>query len=178
MHHEEWSLIKKENKRGRLLHEAAEEVRASWIIPNRPTCKEKVGRKVKQSRIDWVCVKGVEVIETIGKTKLALDHWGLLIEVERDQKLVEVERESINWDRVDETLGKNKKKGEVVSFDWYHKLKGNTKYDKLLQFRKDHLKKFRISSRSKRWWDDDLSDLLKKLRKARRGGRKKKNGGC
>ena len=60
--------------------------------------------------------------------------------------------------------------------DWYHKLRGDTEYDKLLQFWKDHVKKLRISSRSKRWWDNDLSDLLKKLRNARRGGRTKKNG--
>ena len=45
---------------------------------------------------------------------------------------------------MDETLGKNKKKGEIVSLDWYHELRGNTEYNKLLQFRKDHLKKLRI----------------------------------
>ena len=60
-------------------------------------------------------------------------------------------------------MGKNKKKGEVVSLYWYHELRGNTEYDKLLQFRKDHLKKLRLSSQSKRWWDDNLSNLLKKL---------------
>ena len=37
------------------------------------------------------------------------------MEVEEDPKWVEVEREAIDWDRVDETLGKNQKKGEVVS---------------------------------------------------------------
>ena len=41
-------------------------------------------------------------------------------------------------------MGKNKKKGEIVSLDWYHELSGNTEYNKLLQFRKDHLKKLRI----------------------------------
>ena len=48
-------------------------------------------------------------------------------------------------------MGKNKKKGEVVSLDWYHKLKGHTEYDKLIQFRQDHLKTLRITSRGKRW---------------------------
>ena len=73
-HHEEWSLIRKGNKRGRLLHEAAEEVGASWIRPDGPTWERKVGGKVKQSRIDLVFAKGVEVIGKIGKAKLASDH--------------------------------------------------------------------------------------------------------
>ena len=33
-----------------------------------------------------VFVKGVEVIGKIRKVKLASDHWGLLMEVERDLK--------------------------------------------------------------------------------------------
>ena len=56
-----------------------------------------MGRKVKQSRIDLVFVKGVEVIGKIGKAKLASDHWGILVEVEGDPQLAEpIGREAIN----------------------------------------------------------------------------------
>ena len=79
-----------------------------------------------------VFVKEIEVIRKIGKAKLASDHLGLLMEAEGNPKWTEIEREAIDWDRVDETLGKNKKKREAVSLDWYYKLKGDTEYDKLL----------------------------------------------
>ena len=89
-------LDKEGKQEGRLLHEAAEEVGASWTGPDGPTWERKVGRKVKQSRIDLVFVKVVEVIGKIRKAKLASDQWGLLMEVEGDPDRVEVEREAID----------------------------------------------------------------------------------
>ena len=69
---------------------------ASWIGPDGPIWEKNVGRKVKQSRIDLVFAKGVEVIGKIGKAKLASDHWGLLTEVEGDLEWKKVEREVID----------------------------------------------------------------------------------
>ena len=40
-----------------------------------------------------------------------------------------------------------------VSLDWYWELGGETEYDKLIEFRRNDLKRIRISARSKRWWD-------------------------
>ena len=64
------------------------------------------------------------------------------------------------------------KKEEEKDLGWYYELKGESEYDKLLEFRDIHLKKIRLTAKSKRWWDDELSAQLKRLRNARRGDRK------
>ena len=47
---------------------------------------------------------------------LASDYWSLMIEVEGDPECAEVEIEIMDCDRMYETLGKNKKKGELVGW--------------------------------------------------------------
>ena len=53
---------------------------------------------------------------------------------------------------------------------WYHSLEGNTAYTKLLDPVNRFQKEFRISGRSKRWWDKDLKNQLTKVRQLGRGG--------
>ena len=109
-----------------------------------------------QSQIDLVFVKGVGVKGKIKRLKLASDHLGLMVKVEESSEWSEVEIVVIDWDRVDVTLGVGKKEGEK-DLKWYYKLKAESEYDKLLKFRGDHLKKIRLTVRSKRWWDEELS---------------------
>ena len=52
----------------------------------------------------------------------------------------------------------------------YHSLEGNTSYTKLLGLINRFQKEFRISKRSKRWWDKDLKTQLVKVRWLGRGG--------
>ena len=81
----------------------------------------------------------------------------------------------VDWDSVDVTLGVGKKE-EEKDLRWYYELKGESEYDKLLEFRDIHLKRIKLMAWSKRWWDDELSDQLKRLRNARRGRRTHKDG--
>ena len=49
------------------------------------------GRHVK-SRIDLVFYQGEEMVKKVKKIKLLSDHWGLLMDMEGDNKLEPVER--------------------------------------------------------------------------------------
>ena len=53
---------------------------------------------------------------------------------------------------------------------WYHSLEGDTAYAKLLGLVNKFQKEFRISGRSKRWWDKDLKTQLTRVRQLGRGG--------
>ena len=70
-------------------------------------------------------------------------------------------REVVDWGAVAFTVAYE---GDV----WYGELAGNTAYERLVDFRRHHLKQIRICSRSKRWWDSDLSDQVKAVQRARR----------
>ena len=111
-HHESWSLDGGTNTNGRVLQEAIKDVGAKCIGTRGPTWERRVGGELLQSRIDLVFVKGLEMRGKIKRLKLASDHWGLLVEVEGDSEWSEVEREVIDWDSVDVTLGVGKKEEE------------------------------------------------------------------
>ena len=56
--------------------------------------------------------------------------------------------------------------------DWYEGLAGESAYEKLVEFRRLHLKRIRICGRRKRWWDSELSAQVKVVRRERRGWRR------
>ena len=51
---------------------------------------------------------------------------------------------------------------------WYGMLTGESAYEKMVDFRRLHLKRIRICGRSKRWWDSDLSAQVTVVRRERR----------
>lgn len=51
---------------------------------------------------------------------------------------------------------------------WYAGLVGDTAYEKLVDFRNKHLKRIRICSRSKRWWDRELTTQVRRVGRERR----------
>ena len=51
---------------------------------------------------------------------------------------------------------------------WYESLVGDSAYERLVDLRRQHLKRIRICGRSKRWWDFALSDQVRAVRQARR----------
>ena len=53
----------------------------------------------------------------------------------------------------------------------YKITEGETVYDKLVYLRKRFVKLQRISGRSKKWWDSELREQLKVVRKEGRGGK-------
>ena len=71
------------------------------------------------------------------------------------------ERVAVDWDAVAHTVAEE---GE----EWYQCLVGDPAYEKLVEFRRRHLKRIRICGRSKRWWDSDLSEQVRAVRRASR----------
>ena len=59
-------------------------------------------------------------------------------------------RDAVDWLKVQMTV-------ESEGEEWYEGLVGESVYEKLVDFRRIHLKKIRICGRSKRWWDSELS---------------------
>ena len=51
---------------------------------------------------------------------------------------------------------------------WYGELVGDTAHDKLVDFWTKHLRKIRICGRSKRWWDAELTEQMRKVCRERR----------
>ena len=80
----------------------------------------------------------------------------------------ELVREGIDWPLVACTL-------LDTDEGWYDGLLGESAYEKLVDFRRRHVKSLRIGSRSKRWWTPDLGAQAAKVRHARRGGRGRLN---
>ena len=51
---------------------------------------------------------------------------------------------------------------------WYGGLVGCSAYERLVDFGRRHLKRIRICGRSKQWWDFDLLEQVREVRRARR----------
>jgi len=94
-----------------------------------------------------------------------------MAKVDWNRKLEEVVREKIDWDILGgklEMVEEDEKKGD---FHWYKELEGNTLYEKLKLLRQVCCSTMRITEKSKRWWDKELSEQLKITRDTRRGKR-------
>jgi len=92
-----------------------------------------------------------------------------MAEIDWNGKLEEVEREKIDWDILGGELKMVEEDEEMRDFHWYDKLEGNTPYEKLKLLRQAGCSTMRITEKSKRCWDEDLSEQLKITRDARRG---------
>ena len=135
-----------------------------------------VSERHAKSRIDLIFIKEEEMVRKVKKTKLLSDHWGSLVDIEGGNEVDPIERVVVDCDRVDETVRKGKKK-EEGNEDWYWELNGETAYDKLLEFRQNHLKTIKIVARSKRWWNEDVTKQLTKVRRVSREGQGQTIGG-
>ena len=81
-----------------------------------------------------------------------------MVQVDTTEGVID-EREAVDWHAVAHTVADE---GE----GWYGCLVGDSAYEKLVDFRRQHLKLIRICGRSKRWWDFDLSDQVRVVRRA------------
>src|SRR6266576_2816363 len=129
-HHPRWSLTGKRDARGGALEEAIMEVGAEIFKTKGPTWERVVKGKQQQSRIDLVFAKGDQIVDRLRKHKLGSDHWGLIMEMKGPHEWAEIEKEVVDWDKVDETVGKGKKEEE--------------KNNELVKFRRNHLKKIKL----------------------------------
>ena len=70
-------------------------------------------------------------------------------------------REAVDWDAVAITVADE-------DGGWYECLARDSAYERLVDFQRCYLKRIRIWGRSKRWWDSDLSEQVRTVRRARR----------
>ena len=70
------------------------------------------------------------------------------------------EQEAVDWDTVALTVADE-------DGEWYGCLVGEFAYERLVDFRRHYLKRIRICGRSRRWWDSDLYDQVRAVRRAR-----------
>lgn len=78
-----------------------------------------------------------------------------------DLEMVEGSRDAVDWAKVQLTVADER---EV----WYEELVGDTAYDKLVDLGRRHLKKIRVSGRSKRRWDADLTAQVRNVPRERK----------
>jgi len=84
-------------------------------------------------------------------------------------KLEEVLREKIDWAILGVKLEMTEEDEKNGDFSWYDELEGETPYEKIKLLRQACCTTMRITERSKKWWDKELSEQLKITRNARRG---------
>lgn len=61
------------------------------------------------------------------------------------------------------------KESEVEEEKWYRTLEVSSPYEKLKSFKLFCNKRMEVCECSKRWWDKELSDQLKKMRRTSKG---------
>src|SRR5258705_1009402 len=95
--------------------------------------------------------------------------WGDIKITKEESKVLE--REVVDWGGIlgfaEDLKEKEKEEEERI----YDATEEETAYDKLLYLRKRFVKTQRICGRSKKWWDSELGEQLKVVRKAGRGGK-------
>ena len=63
------------------------------------------------------------------------------------------------------------KVGREMQETWYTSLTGDTSYNKLKHLVAESQRVMKINERSKRWWDKELSEQVRKVAAAGRGGK-------
>jgi len=91
-----------------------------------------------------------------------------MAEIDWNGKLEEVVREKIDWDILSGELNIVEEDEEKGDFHWYNELEGDTPYKKLKLLRQACCSTMRITEKSKRWWDEELSEQLRITWDARR----------
>ena len=61
----------------------------------------------------------------------------------------------VDWIKVEATVEEEEVE-ENKKRQLYRDLKGDTAYDKLIDFQKQHLKAIKLGGQAKRWWDEEL----------------------
>ena len=161
-HHEEWSLDGRLDPVGRVLEEWQASRGARILRSRSHTFERRRGEGVVVSRIAFALAGGGAECWGLTSGWGLSDHSaiGCAVAVD-DMEVVEGCRDAVDCGKVQLTVA-----GE--SEVWYGELVEVTAYDKLVDFRSRHLKKIRICGRSKRWWDAELTEQVRKVRWERR----------
>jgi len=169
-HNQAWDPLNEDDTRGKDMEE--------WMVEkgfeiggeyNGPTWERIVNGRKQQSRIDLFISRGPKNWQKVKSDKFLSDHWAIMAEIDWNGKLEEVVREKIDWDILGGELEMAEEDEEKGDFHWYDELEGNSPYKKLKLLRQPCCSTMRITEKSKRWWDEELSEQLKITRDARRG---------
>ena len=161
-HHEEWSLDRRSDPVGKVLEEWRKSRRARILRSRSHTFERQRGDGVVVSRIDFALAGGGAECWGIS-SGWGLSHHsaiGCVVTV-NDMEVVEGCRDAVDRGKVQLTVANEREA-------WYGELVGATAYNKLVDFRNRHLKKIRICGRSKRWWDAELMEQVRRVRRERR----------
>ena len=161
-HHRAWSLDGKGGANGGVLKRWMEERGARLVKGDENTFERTRGGESVVSRIDFAVEGGGVHLGPLTTEWGLSDHSAIGGVVQVDAlKGVADTREGIDWDAVAITVADE---GEA----WYENLVSDSAYERLVDFRRRHLKEIRICGRSKWWWDSDLTDQVRAVRRARR----------
>ena len=161
-HHTRWSLDGRSDPVGRVLEDWRQGRGARLLRGREHTFERRRDGGVVVSRIDFALAGvGVELGGLSAGWGLS-DHLAIGCVVAVDD-LVDVvgHRDAVDWMKVQVTV-------EAEEKEWYGVLAGEAAYEKLVDFRRLHLKRIQICGRSKRWWDSDLSVQVQVVRRERR----------
>ncbi|RPB21075.1 hypothetical protein L211DRAFT_459581 [Terfezia boudieri ATCC MYA-4762] len=126
------------------------------------TWERKMNGRFERSRIDSFLSRGAKRYGEVESAKLGSDHWAIIADMNwGDSQLRSVAKVVVDWKMLEELV-------EEKDDAWFERLEGGTPYDKPKTLRKICLKKPRITRKSKRWWDEELTKQLKAMRKSRR----------
>ena len=148
-HHAQYSLDGRSDPIGRVLEDWRQGRGARLLREREHTFESRHGGGIVVSHIDFALAgDGVECGGLSAGWGL-LDHSAIGYVVAVDD-LVEVvgHRDAVDWLNVQVTV-------EGEEEEWYEMLTGESAYEKMVDFRRLHLKRIRICGRSKRWWDSD-----------------------
>ena len=80
------------------------------------------------------------------------------------------ERVAVDWKKLGKIVDNLKEKdSDEEEESWFRNQKGSSHYKKLKTLRKLSDKRIQVCEKSKRWWDDELLNQLKKTRRTRIG---------
>jgi len=134
-----------------------------------PTWERTVNGRRQQSRIDLFISRGPKNWQKVKSDKFLSDHWAIMAEMDWNGRLEEVVREKIDWHILGGELNMAEEDEEKGDFHWYDELEGDTPYKKLKLLRQACCSTMRITEKSKKWWDEELTEQLKITRDTRRG---------
>ena len=161
-HHAQWSLDGRSDPVRRVLEDWRRGRGARLLRGREHTFERRRGGVVVVSRIDFA-LAGAGMEHGGLWAGWGLSDYSAIGCVVAVDDLVDVvgHRDAVDWLKVQVTV-----EGEEVK--WYRTLTGESAYEKMVDFRRLHLKRIRICESSKQWWDSDLSAQVKVVRRERR----------
>ena len=168
-HHDSWHMKGESNRRGNYLH-VTMQLNGMGLVQQQKTPTFRRGEQ--QSRIDLAFATEKLVTKPPTEEWLTSDHVAILITIKAQTttKSLTVEKSVTDKVELEALLCGLEKVGREMQGTWYTSLIGDTPYNKVKHLVAESQRVMKINERSKRWWDKELSEQVKKVAAAGRGG--------